>query len=142
MTQAASIWTRRLRHPFRSWTLRGRLVLAVVALLAVLGLIIGLVSVLFLESYLIGRLDSQLTAAGHRSQAVAIEAIQQPNLTPDRLAAGIISATGQVPGTFVGVVVNNDVVATSYLGVSRAGANIAPQTISAQSKTALVALPA
>ncbi|HEY5223965.1 MAG TPA: ATP-binding protein [Microbacteriaceae bacterium] len=141
MTPAASIWARWLRDPFRSWTLRRRLVLAVVALLAVLGLIIGLVSVLFLENYLIDRLDGQLSAAGHRSQAVAIEAIQRANPTADQLATVIIEATGQVPGTFVGVVVNNNVVATSYLGVSRAGANIAPQTISPGSKTALVALP-
>ncbi|WP_308465988.1 sensor histidine kinase [Rathayibacter soli] len=141
MTQAASSLARRLRDPFRSWTLRSRLVLAVVALLAVLGLIIGLVSVLFLENYLIGRLDDQLSAAGHRSQAIAVEAIQRANPTADQLAAGIIGAPGQVPGTFVALIVSNDVVATSYLGVSRASANIAPQTISAQSKTSLIALP-
>jgi two-component system, OmpR family, sensor kinase len=141
MTRPAAAFAQRMRHPFRSWTLRSRLVLAVVALLAVLGVVIGLVSVLFLQNYLIGRLDDQLTSAGNRSQAVAIQAIGHGSPSPEQLANGIIGATGQVPGTFVGVIVDGNVVAQTYLGVSSAGANIAPQTTSSQSKTELVALP-
>ena len=46
---------------FRSWTLRSRVVLVVVAMLAVLGAAIGTVSVFALQGYLMQRLDSQLT---------------------------------------------------------------------------------
>ena len=53
-----------------SWSLRRRLVLGIVALLSLLSIVIGAVSVLTLRQTLIDRLDSQLFAAMKRSSSV------------------------------------------------------------------------
>lgn len=50
------------------WSLRRRLVLAVVGLLAVVAVVIGAVSVIALQGFLTDRLDQQLNAANGRSQ--------------------------------------------------------------------------
>ena len=50
------------------WSLRRRLVLAVVGLLAAVAIVIGTVSVVALQSFLTGRLDRQLSQANGRSQ--------------------------------------------------------------------------
>ncbi len=55
------------RAPRRSWTLRSRLVLAMVAVTAVVSLTVGGISVLVLDRFLVGRLDDQLVAAVERS---------------------------------------------------------------------------
>jgi two-component system, OmpR family, sensor kinase len=47
-------------------TLRARLLAALLALLAAVSVVVGVVSVLSLDSFLVGRLDSQLAAAGNR----------------------------------------------------------------------------
>lgn len=52
------------------WTLRRRLVVAIVALLATVSIIIGAVSTLALNGYLLSRLDSQITSATNRFQIV------------------------------------------------------------------------
>lgn len=99
MTSAAPTTERgRWRHPFRAWTLRSRLVLAVVALVAVLGVIIGLVSVLFLQSYLVGRLDDQLDGAVRRGQVHAADEYVTHGVFPPILS--IVSGPGQSAGTF------------------------------------------
>jgi two-component system, OmpR family, sensor kinase len=56
-------------------TLRGRLVLATIALTAAVVVVIGLVSVIALKVFLEQRLDSQLTSAVRRSRA----AVDRPN---------------------------------------------------------------
>jgi two-component system OmpR family sensor kinase len=58
-------------RPFSSWSLRNRIVVTVVALLAVLSIVVGATSVLVLQSYLVGRLDQQLSSAISRSQTFA-----------------------------------------------------------------------
>ena len=50
-------------RPRKRWTLRRRLVVGIVALLAVLGTAIGTVSVVTLESVLVGQFDQQLRSA-------------------------------------------------------------------------------
>jgi len=50
------------------WSLRRRLVIAVVGLLAIVAIVIGSVSVLALQGFLMNRLDGQLSAANGRSQ--------------------------------------------------------------------------
>jgi two-component system OmpR family sensor kinase len=50
----------------RRWSLRARLLAATLALLAAVSVVVGVVSVLALDSFLVGRLDSQLAAAGQR----------------------------------------------------------------------------
>ena len=50
------------------WSLRRRLMLSVVGLLAVVAIVIGSISVLALQGFLMNRLDDQLKAANGRSQ--------------------------------------------------------------------------
>ena len=52
----------------RGWTLRRRLVVGIVALLAAVSVIIGTVSVLALQSSLMTQLDSQVSEAAERNQ--------------------------------------------------------------------------
>ncbi|MDQ1606446.1 MAG: two-component system, OmpR family, sensor kinase [Microbacteriaceae bacterium] len=62
----------RVSRPMRArsspWSLRRRLVLAIVGLLAVVSVVIGVVSVFALQSYLTGRLDTQLGIAINRTE--------------------------------------------------------------------------
>ena len=62
-----------LRPPSR-WTLRARLVLIVVALVSVVGAVIGVVSVFALDAYLHGQVAQQVISASERSK----RAPQQP----------------------------------------------------------------
>jgi two-component system OmpR family sensor kinase len=55
----------------RSWTLRRRLVVGIVALLAAASIIVGLVSVLALRGVLMERLDDELASAVTRTQLAA-----------------------------------------------------------------------
>ncbi|HZD67670.1 MAG TPA: hypothetical protein VFA45_01725, partial [Actinomycetes bacterium] len=50
------------------WSLRARLLAALIALLTVVCLVVGVVTVAALDSFLLGQLDQQLAAAGTRSQ--------------------------------------------------------------------------
>jgi two-component system, OmpR family, sensor kinase len=84
-------------RPFRTWTLRSRVVLVVVAMLAVLGAVIGTVSVLALQNYLMERLDSQLTSALSRGQYAA-DRINAGGPTVPR-AQDVVQAPGQPTGT-------------------------------------------
>lgn len=89
-------WFSHLR-PFRSWTLRSRVVLVVVAMLAVLGAVIGTVSVLALQNYLMQRLDGQLTSALIRGQHAADRINAGGPTVPG--AAGVVQTPGQPTGT-------------------------------------------
>ncbi|MDN4614218.1 HAMP domain-containing sensor histidine kinase [Leifsonia sp. F6_8S_P_1B] len=82
---------------FRSWTLRSRVVLVVVAMLAVLGAVIGTVSVFALQGYLMQRLDGQLTSALERGQHAADRINGGGPTIPD--AAGVVATPGQQTGT-------------------------------------------
>ena len=90
-------WFARLR-PFRSWTLRGRVVLVVVAMLAVLGAVIGTVSVVALQNYLMTRLDGQLASALARGQNAADDLFGTSPTSPEGIR--IVAAPGQPTGTF------------------------------------------
>lgn len=91
---------RRLRAP---WSLQRRLVLVVVGLLAAVSIVIGAVSVIGLQNFLIARLDQQLSQANDRSQNGFIP--------PDNTASEPISAdrfeqtfNRQAPGTIIALV--------------------------------------
>jgi two-component system, OmpR family, sensor kinase len=84
------------------WTLRRRLVVAIVALLAVVSIAIGTVSVLTLRSFLIGRLDSQLTSATGRSQQAIHGGQQNPDGRPP--ASGYLALPGQQEGTLGAII--------------------------------------
>jgi two-component system OmpR family sensor kinase len=84
-------------RPFRTWTLRSRVVLVVVAMLAVLGAVIGAVSVLALQNYLMERLDSQLTSALSRGQHAADRINGGGPTIPQ--AQDVVQTPGQPTGT-------------------------------------------
>lgn len=126
-------WRERIRRPFRSWTLRQKLVITVVSVVALLGLLIGTASVLALQSYLLGRLDQTVQAAALRGQTVAIRSMQfgqQPS------ADGIVNGPGQAVGTFVAVIANGVVGEPEYLGTQAVR-----QTVSTNIDAILLALP-
>lgn len=94
-------------------TLRNRLVIGIVALLAAVTLVIGVVSVVALQGSLVNRLDKQLTAATGRSQD-AFEGGPvdlDPSDRPEFLAL-----PGQRDGTLAGVVSNGALVDAAVLG--------------------------
>lgn len=65
-----------LRHPVAGWTLKRRLVVILVATVALLGIVIGLVAVLALQSFLVTRLDRQVDEALGRGIRAAYSAQQ------------------------------------------------------------------
>lgn len=82
-------------------TLRRRLVLGIVALLAAVTVVIGVVSVLALQGFLVTRLDDQLTAATGRSQnAFEGRRTGNPGRPP---ASDLVALPGQRTGTLVGL---------------------------------------
>jgi len=85
-------------RPFRSWTLRSRVVLVVVAMLAVLGTAIGTVSVFALQGYLMSRLDGQLTSALDRGARAANQIYGTSPTGPE--VQRIVATPGQPTGTF------------------------------------------
>ena len=95
----------RLARP--RWTLRRRLVVGIVALLAAVSFIVGTVSVLALNDSLVGKLDDAVTAASGRLQGFA----EGPG--PGNNAGGRPEAplAGLSPGTVVGSNIDGNVVA-------------------------------
>jgi len=137
----ASGRTRRIR-PFRSWTLRSRVVLVVVAMLAVLGAVIGTVSVFALQNYLMQRLDGQLTSALARGQHAADRIYGDQPTGPDVI--GIVQTPGQQTGTF-GVIRSGDMLLYPVILSDRpqnasGDQPVAPQRVPIAT-TALVTLP-
>jgi two-component system OmpR family sensor kinase len=103
-------------HPLRRLTLRTRLVFAVVALVAVLGVVISLVSALFLRSYLVGQLDHQLEFAAQRAYFTALSSVNRDGgVTAKQLLADVVSTPGISAGTVLAVVSDQGDVNTVYL---------------------------
>ncbi|HEY8282663.1 MAG TPA: HAMP domain-containing sensor histidine kinase, partial [Leifsonia sp.] len=130
-------------RPFRSWTLGSRVVLVVVAMLAVLGAVIGTVSVFALQGYLVQRLDTQLTSAVQRGQHAADNIYGSSPTGPE--VTRIVATPGQPVGTF-GLVRSGDMLLYPViLGKPPEGAQrdeaVAPQRVPIQAG-ALVTLPA
>lgn len=93
--------SRRARAP---WTLRRRLVIAVVALLALVSLAIGAVSVTILRASLLDGLDSQLNSAVERSRVVLDGQTARGNPGSNEAFAAptadnILNGPAQQPGT-------------------------------------------
>jgi len=135
-------WFHRIR-PFRSWTLRSRVVLVVVAMLAVLGAVIGTVSVLSLQSYLVGRLDTQLTSSLNRGQQRANSLFGEGPTDPR--VTQVVAAPGQQTETF-GVVRNGlnllyPVILADRPPQGSPDQSAAPQTVDID-RQALLKLPA
>ncbi|MET0974266.1 MAG: ATP-binding protein [Leifsonia sp.] len=109
----AAVAERRKRAP---WTLNRRLLFTVVAVLAVVSAIIGIVSVLVLQATLMARIDTQLDNATKRG-SVAVGVPQRPGVDQGDFnglptAGAILSAPGQAEGT-IALVSQDDVVQTA-----------------------------
>ena len=84
------------------FTLRRRLVLGIVGLLAAVTIVIGILSVLALQGFLVARLDDQLTQATGRSQN-AVEGGADPGRPHP---SDLVALPGQRTGTLAGIVSN------------------------------------
>ncbi|QNE45759.1 HAMP domain-containing histidine kinase [Glaciihabitans sp. INWT7] len=100
----------RLARP--RWSLRRRLVLAVVGLLAIVAIVIGSISVLALQGFLMNRLDDQLSAANGRSQTGFGPPGSQPGDAPsDPFTNQQLQRTfdRQAPETVIGIIAGSTV---------------------------------
>ncbi|HSP39099.1 MAG TPA: ATP-binding protein [Frankiaceae bacterium] len=127
----------------RPWSLRVRLLVALISLLAVVCVVVGIATELALRSFLVGRLDDQLQAAGQRS-ATAFRGPgddetgrPRPAGLPERGGVDFLTAPGQAAGTLGARVANGQLMQVAVLSTS----GIA-QPIDPTSAAALVAVPA
>jgi two-component system OmpR family sensor kinase len=110
------------------WTLRKRLVVAVVSLLALAALIIGFASVVSVQTVLLGRVDSQLTAATTRSSGAADErpgnggSFPPPSEPP---VPEFVGAPGQSAGTLGAIIAGG---AVRYAGYVDEAGDLQPLT--------------
>ncbi|QYA99241.1 HAMP domain-containing histidine kinase [Streptomyces anulatus] len=85
--------------PRRPWTLRTRLVVSAVSLIAVVAAVIGSVTAIAFHSYMYGKLDDQLHSVAERAQRPP-----GPGPVPEALRAagplGFVGGGGQPLGTF------------------------------------------
>ncbi|MES2094573.1 MAG: HAMP domain-containing sensor histidine kinase [Actinomycetota bacterium] len=120
------------------WSLRRRLVLAVVGLLAILAIVIGSISVLALQGFLMNRLDGQLNAANGRSQTgfgppgSELDGAQSDTFTREQL---VRTFDRQAPDTVIGLVSG-----ASVAGVRKDQAGT-PQNLSAAQSKPLATVP-
>jgi len=113
----------------RPWTLRRRLVLGIVALLAAVSVIIGAVSVVLLRDYLVDKLDQQIIEATSRAQHVIDQPMgaSQPGgflplagLQPGAIGAYITDST--IEGAILTDRVSGDMLGTTVLSAAEADA--------------------
>ena len=109
------------------WTLRRRLIVAVVALLALAAVVIGTASVLSVQTVLLDRVDSQLTAATTRSSGAADFGPRggQFPLEDQPPVPDFIGAPGQSAGT-LGAIIDGG--AVRYAGYTDDAGNLLPLT--------------
>jgi two-component system, OmpR family, sensor kinase len=119
---------------FAGWSLQARLVAALVALLAVVCLVVGVITEFALHRSLVNQVDAQLVAAAGRSGAfVEVREDGDGGLPP---GPKFILAPGQAAGT-LGARVSGDAVAEAgYLDESGT-----PQAVPAQAAAAIASVP-
>jgi two-component system, OmpR family, sensor kinase len=111
----------RLRAPagLRRWAsgvpLRTRLVAAIMALLAVLFVLVGLLSLVFLRNYLIDHLDEQLVGSAKRASA-AYGRDHDSDRSGRDVVPAFLNAPGQAVGTLSAQVVDHRVEQAGVLG--------------------------
>lgn len=96
----------------RSWTLRRQLLVAVVGLLAVVSIVVGAVSAFAVRSILLGRLDSQLTAATARAEQATEHGPGGPGPRPT--VDQYFDAPGQAAGTLAALISGDTVLSSGY----------------------------
>jgi two-component system, OmpR family, sensor kinase len=120
----------------RRWSLRARLLAALLALLAAVSVIVGVVSVLSLDAFLVGRLDSQLAAAGDRIQNGGGDRPAPPG---DGSGPPGLLAPGQTDGTLGAYIVAGAVTFAGVLDTARSTTE--PTPLTAEQEAVLLALP-
>lgn len=111
------------------WTLRKRLVLAVVTLLALAAVVIGFASVVSVRSVLLGRVDAQLTAATGRSSGAAEEGRGNDGSFPSQGQPPVpefVGVPGQSAGT-LGAIISGG--AVRYAGYLDTSGELQPMTV-------------
>jgi two-component system OmpR family sensor kinase len=137
-----------LLRTFSRWTLRARLVAGLLALLAVVSIIIGVVSVLSLNQFLMHRLDQQVTSASGRSaNCYGSSDCQRPGGgngpsgpnagNPDGNDDNILGAAGTATGTLGAHISKGRVDSASVL----AGFGEPQQALGTGAKTTLTKIP-
>lgn len=103
-----------MRRP-RRWSLRTRLLAVLITLVTLVAVAVGVVTVVALRGFLIGRLDAQLTAAGGRSS----QAGAPPSSGPGQGGgAAFLLAPGQAAGTLGARIADGSVSAAGILNIS------------------------
>ena len=102
------------------WTLRTRLVVALVALLSITVTTVGVLTVVSLDRFLVGQLDEQLNSAVTRARN---ESNRSPEYDKDHDAfeargPAFLVAPGQATGTIGAIVINEQVVRAAVLDSS------------------------
>jgi two-component system OmpR family sensor kinase len=125
---------RRLR--LRGWSLRARLVVILVALLAAVCLTVGALTQITLHSYLLSRVDKQLAAAGLRSMNPPPDGGdgQRHDPNADFDPARALSGPGQAVGTLSVLIRDGTVTKASVVANTSARAQargVAPSTLTA-----------
>lgn len=116
-------------------SLRRRLVLGTVALLAAATVVIGVLSVIALRSFLVGRLDTQLVSATNRSQGALDDDHMGGPDKPRPPALDFLALSGQPEGT-LGAIVSDDAIFNSAV----LDADGRPVPLSDEDLTALLAI--
>jgi len=116
-------------------SLRRRLVLGTVALLAAATIVIGVLSVIALRSFLVGRLDTQLVSATNRSQGALDDDHMGGPDKPRPPALDFLALSGQPEGT-LGAIVSDDAIFNSAV----LDADGRPVPLSDEDLTALLAI--
>ncbi|MDQ0843804.1 cell wall metabolism sensor histidine kinase WalK [Streptomyces sp. V1I6] len=93
--------------PRRPWSLRARLVVSAVLLIAVVGTVIGTVTTIAFRTYLYGQLDAQLTAVSMRASGPSATEPKRPPDMPRMGPLDFVTGGGTPVGT-VGAVVEDD----------------------------------
>jgi len=124
--------------PPSRWSLRTRLLAALLSLLAAVCVAAGIATTVALQHFLLGRLDAQLTAAGGR----ALSAGGQPREGTTTSGSGdgsggtdvgarFLLAPGQAPGTLGARIVHGRVTDVGVLGEDGSLDRLAPASVSA-----------
>lgn len=111
------------RHPPRDWSLRARLLAGQLVLLALVCVVIGSVTELALHQFLVGKLDTQLVRADHRSEAAVTGGHPgPPGWHPPATGPGpeFLYAPGQAPFTLGVRVSDGTIVRAGVITVSGA----------------------
>ncbi len=120
----------------RRWTLRGRLIAALLLLLALVSAVLGVVSVTTLNKQVLSQLDRQVLAASARSGNAAGGPDQRP--PGDDIGGGLLNVLGQPAGTLTAQF-SDGKIATA--GILRGGSD-EPTPIPAADTATLAAVPA